>query len=94
MEVPLPYKFRSCALDISWEDLKRAFSDQSLGVKQFAAPKQNLTITYQGPQETLKDWLARFNVEVAATEEISDNEALMGALSSMRHDTPFREDLN
>lgn len=59
--------------------MKRAFSNWFLGLKQFATPKQNLRITYQGPQETLKDWLARFGVKVATTEEISDNEALMGA---------------
>ncbi|GMN36090.1 hypothetical protein TIFTF001_005754 [Ficus carica] len=51
----------------SWEDLKRAFSNQFLGVK---------------------------SIEVVAIEEISDKEALMGAMSSMRHDIPFRDDLN
>lgn len=39
----------------SWEDLKRAFSNQFLGVKRFVVPKQNLTIMFQGPQETLKE---------------------------------------
>ncbi|GMN59382.1 hypothetical protein TIFTF001_028474 [Ficus carica] len=78
----------------SWEDLKRAFSNQFLGVKRFVAPKQNLTIMFQGPQESLKEWPTRFSVEVVATEEISDKEALIGAMSSMRHDIPFRDDLH
>ncbi|GMN42962.1 hypothetical protein TIFTF001_012162 [Ficus carica] len=32
--------------------------------------------------------------QVVATEEISDEGALMGAMSSTRHDIPFRDDLN
>lgn len=48
---------------------------------------------FQGPQESLKEWRTQFSVEVVATNEISDKEALMGAMSSMRH-VPFRDDLH
>ncbi|GMN37858.1 hypothetical protein TIFTF001_042705 [Ficus carica] len=78
----------------SWKDVKRAFSNQFLGIKIFATPKQNLTIMFQGPQESLKEWLTRFNVEVVSTEEISNKDALMGTMSSMRPDIPFRDDLH
>ena len=71
----------------SWEDLKRAFFNQFLGVKRFAASKQNLTIMFQ-PQESLKKWLTRSSVEVVATEKISDKEELIGAMSNMRHEYP------
>ncbi|MCQ7582429.1 retrotransposon gag domain-containing protein, partial [Salmonella enterica] len=78
----------------SWEELKRAFSAQFIGVRQYIPPKQNLTMVYQGPAESLKDWLARFGQEVAGTENVTDAEALMGAVSSMRKDTPFKTDLD
>ncbi|GMN65862.1 hypothetical protein TIFTF001_034930 [Ficus carica] len=54
----------------------------------------SITSWKDGPQESLKEWLTRFSVEVVSTEEISDKDALMGTMSSMRHDIPFRDDLH
>ncbi|XP_024021222.1 uncharacterized protein LOC112091535 [Morus notabilis] len=53
-----------------------------------------LSRVYQGPNESLKDWIARFGEQVAATEGISDEVALMGALSSMKKDIPYSTDLD
>lgn len=60
-----------------------------MGVKRFVAPKQNLTKMFRGPHKSLKDWLTQFSAKVVVTEEISDEEALIGVMSSMRHDIPF-----
>ena len=49
---------------------------------------------YQGPNESLKDWIARFGEQVTATEGISDEVTLMGALSSMKKDIPYSIDLD
>ncbi|XP_024032291.1 uncharacterized protein LOC112094827 [Morus notabilis] len=78
----------------SWDDLKNAFLTQFISVKKYIKPKQNLSRVYQGPNESLKDWIARFGEHVAATEEISDEVALMGALSSMKKDIPYSTDLD
>ncbi|GMN58357.1 hypothetical protein TIFTF001_027457 [Ficus carica] len=78
------------------EIICKAFRNTLYGAARrwFAAPKQNLTITYQGPHESLKDWLTQFSVEMVAIYEILDKEALMGAMNSMRHNIPFGDDLN
>ncbi|XP_024017308.1 uncharacterized protein LOC112090382 [Morus notabilis] len=78
----------------SWDELKEAFSLQFIGVKKYISPKQNLTTIYQKPNETLREWLARYGEAVAATMDITDREALMGALSSMKKITPFKRELN
>ncbi|XP_024029352.1 uncharacterized protein LOC112093952 [Morus notabilis] len=88
--------FRSLKLNsiTSWDDLKNAFLTQFIGVKNYIPPKQNLSRVYQGPNESLRDWIARLGEHVAATEGISDEVALMGALSSMKQDIPFSTDLD
>ncbi|XP_024030780.1 uncharacterized protein LOC112094363 [Morus notabilis] len=48
----------------------------------------------EGPNESLKDWIARFGEQVTATEGISDEVALMGALLSMKKDIPYSTDLD
>ncbi|XP_024025271.1 uncharacterized protein LOC112092707 [Morus notabilis] len=78
----------------SWDDLKNAFLTQFIGVKKYIPPKHNLSRVYQGPNESLKDWIARFGEQVAATERISDEVALMGALSSIKKDITYNTDLN
>ncbi|XP_024023430.1 uncharacterized protein LOC112092197 [Morus notabilis] len=78
----------------SWDDLKNAFLAQFIGVKKYIPPKQNLSRVYQGPNESLKDWIARFGEQVAATEGISNEVALMGALSSMKNGIPYSTDLD
>ncbi|EXB66084.1 hypothetical protein L484_003885 [Morus notabilis] len=78
----------------SWDDLKNVFLTQFIGVKKYIPPKQNLSRVYQGPDESLKDWIARFGEQVAATEGITDEVALMGALASMRRDIPYSTDLD
>ncbi|XP_024030693.1 uncharacterized protein LOC112094324 [Morus notabilis] len=49
---------------------------------------------YQKPNESLREWLARYGEVVAATMNITDREALMGALSSTKKITPFKRELN
>ncbi|XP_024030451.1 uncharacterized protein LOC112094252 [Morus notabilis] len=106
MAPPLPDKYKSPSippydgrgdpddhLEI-WDELKEAFSLQFIGVKKYIPPKQNLTTIYQKPNETLREWLARYGEAVAATMDITDREALMGALSSMKKITPFKRELN
>ncbi|XP_024020104.1 uncharacterized protein LOC112091244 [Morus notabilis] len=61
----------------SWDELKEAFSLQFIGVKKYVPPKQNLTTIYQKPNESLREWLARYEEAVAATMDITDREALM-----------------
>ncbi|XP_024026719.1 uncharacterized protein LOC112093118 [Morus notabilis] len=78
----------------SWDELKEAFSLQFIGVKKYVPPKQNLTAIYQKSNESLREWLARYGEAVAATMDITDREALMGALSSMKKITPSKRELN
>ncbi|XP_024019520.1 uncharacterized protein LOC112091038 [Morus notabilis] len=88
--------FRTLKLDSisSWEELKEAFSLQFIGVKKYISPKQNVTMVYQEQNELLKKWLTRYGEAVAATTDMTDIEALMGALSSMKKIMPFKRDLN
>ncbi|XP_024028499.1 uncharacterized protein LOC112093727 [Morus notabilis] len=65
-----------------WDELKEAFSLQFIGIKKYVPPKQNLTTLYQKLNESLREWLARYGEAIAATMDITDREALMGALSS------------
>ncbi|XP_024021747.1 uncharacterized protein LOC112091716 [Morus notabilis] len=78
----------------SWDKLKEAFSLQFVGVKKYVPPKQNLTTIYQKPNESLKEWLAWYGETIAAVTDMTDREALMGALSSMKKITPFKRELN
>lgn len=68
----------------SWEELKEAFSLQFIEVKKYVSPKQNLTTVYQKPNESLKEWVPRYGEAVATTADITDKEALMGTLFSMK----------
>ncbi|XP_024030283.1 uncharacterized protein LOC21404721 [Morus notabilis] len=77
-----------------WNKLKEAFSLQFIGVKKYVPPKRNLTTIYQKLNESLKEWLVRYREAVAATTDIADQEALIGAMSSMKKITPFKRDLN
>ncbi|XP_024023725.1 uncharacterized protein LOC112092265 [Morus notabilis] len=78
----------------SWDELKESFSLQFIGVKEYVPLKQNLTMIYQKPNESLKEWLARYGEAVAATMDITNREALMGVLSSMKKIIPFKRELN
>ncbi|XP_024031095.1 uncharacterized protein LOC112094468 [Morus notabilis] len=78
----------------NWDDLKNDFLTQFIGVKKYITLKQNLSRVYQGPNESLKDWIARFRKQVVATEGITDEVALMGALLSMKKDIPYSTDLD
>ena len=53
-----------------------------------------MTTIYQKPNESLKEWLARYGEAVAATMDITDREALMVVLSSIKKITPFKRELN
>lgn len=44
---------------------------------------------YQGPNETLKEWLARYNKEVAIIENYSKEACLLGAINSISTNIPF-----
>ncbi|XP_024024254.1 uncharacterized protein LOC112092392 [Morus notabilis] len=63
----------------SWDELKEAYFLQFIGVKKYVPPQQNLTTIYQKPNEPLREW--RYGEAVTATMDITDKEALMGALS-------------
>lgn len=67
---------------------------QFIKVKKYIPPKQNLTMVYQRLNESLKEWLARFREAVVGTTDMTDREALRGALSSMKKNSPFKRDLN
>lgn len=76
------------------DELKEDFSLQFIGAKKYAPPKQNLMMVYQKPNESMKEWLARFGEAVAGTIDMTDREALMGTPSSMKKNIPFKRDLN
>lgn len=57
-------------------------------------PSETLVVIHQEPKESLKDWLHRYTNKFASMEDLTKRKALMGVLSSMRHDILFREDLN
>lgn len=78
----------------SWKELKEAFSLQFVGVKKYVSPKQKMTMVYEKPNESLKEWLVRYGEVVTATIDMTDWEALMRALFSMKKSTTFKRDLN
>ncbi|GMN48169.1 hypothetical protein TIFTF001_017340 [Ficus carica] len=85
----LPANSISC-----WNDLSKVFQSQFIGVHELPMPTETPVVMHQDPNESLKDWLHRYTTEVASMEDLTEREVLMGALSSMRHDILFREDLN
>lgn len=49
---------------------------------------------YQGPNETLKEWLARYNKEIVIIGNCLEEAYLFGAISSISTDIPFQSDLD
>ncbi|GMN57653.1 hypothetical protein TIFTF001_026756 [Ficus carica] len=47
---------------------------------------------YQGPNEMLKEWLARYNKEIAIIGNCSEEAYLLGAINSISIDIPFQSD--
>lgn len=74
--------------------MKNVFLTQFIHVKKYIPPKQNLSRVYQGPNESLKDWIASFGEQVATIEGITDEVALMEALVSIKKDIPYNIDLD
>ncbi|WP_265653264.1 hypothetical protein, partial [Escherichia coli] len=68
----------------SWAELKAQFTTQFIGVKKYVPSKSKLSHLLQGPNESLKDWLACFGRERAMCGKVTDQEALMGAMFSIR----------
>ncbi|GMN58451.1 hypothetical protein TIFTF001_027547 [Ficus carica] len=85
----LPTNSISC-----WDDLRKAFQSQFTRICKLPKPRETLVVMHQEPNESLKDWLHWYTTEVASMKDLTEREALIGALSSMRHDILFREDLN
>ncbi|EXC05119.1 hypothetical protein L484_011909 [Morus notabilis] len=101
MAPPLPDKYRSPSIPPydgrgDPDDHLEMYTGHMLlhGVKKYVPPKQNMTTIYQKPNESLREWLARYGEALAATMDITYREALMGALSSMKKITPFKRELN
>ncbi|GMN65293.1 hypothetical protein TIFTF001_034352 [Ficus carica] len=70
-------------------------------IERFKMPHMALYEGKTDPDDHIEIYIGHMNlygipeaIQFASMEDLTDREVLMGALSSIRHDIPFREDLN
>ncbi|XP_058111138.1 uncharacterized protein LOC131254150 [Magnolia sinica] len=68
----------------SFADLSRLFLTQFISGKRSQKPNTHLLTIKQGPKESLKDYIARFNKEVLQVEDYDDKMALAVVFSGLR----------
>ena len=66
---------------------------QFQGARKYATPLSRLASIEQGPSETLKAYVKRFNKELATIHNPQENGVLMVAISRVRPKTPFWDKL-
>ena len=69
------------------------FMRQFQGACKYATPLSRLASIKQGPTETLKAYIKRFNDELTTIHNPQKNDVMMLAISGVRPDTPFWDKL-
>ena len=68
----------------SWAQLSGLFMRQFQGARKYATPLSRLTSVKQGPSETLKVYVRRFNKELATIHNPQENGVLMAVVLAER----------
>ena len=69
------------------------FMRQFQGECKYATPLSRLASIKQGPNETLKSYINRFNDELTTIHNPQENGVMMAAISRVRPETPFWDKL-
>ena len=77
----------------SWTQLSRLFMCQFQGARKYAAPLSHMASIKQGPNETFKAYVKRFNEELATIHNPQENGVRMMAISGVRPKTSFWDKL-
>ncbi|XP_062085433.1 uncharacterized protein LOC133791529 [Humulus lupulus] len=77
----------------SWEQLSREFKKQFQVVKSIKPEASALTNVRQQPHESLKNYLARFNIEVARARNVDDNDHIMVVRDGVLPGIPLWDDM-
>ena len=74
---------------VSWGQLSAMFMRQFQGACKYATRLSHFSIIEQGPNETFKAYIKRFNDKLTMINNCQDNGVMMAAISGVRPDTPF-----
>ena len=77
----------------SWGQLSAMFMCQFQGARNYATLLSRLASIKQGPNETLKAYIKRFNDKLKTIHNPQENGVMMAAISGARPDTPFWDKL-
>ena len=69
------------------------FMRQFHGARKYATPLSRLASIKQGPSETLKSYIKRFNEKLTTIHNSQENRVMMSSISRVRPDTPFWDKL-
>ena len=69
------------------------FMRQFQGARKYATPLSRLASIKQGPNETLKVYIKRFNDKLTMIPNPRENGVMMAAISRVRPETPFWDKL-
>ena len=69
------------------------FMRQFQGARKYAIPISRLSSIKQGPNETLKAYIKRFNDELATIHNPQENGIMMTEISKVQPETPFWDKL-
>ena len=78
---------------VSWGLLLAIFMCQFQGARKYVIPLRHIASIKQGPNETLKVYIKRFNDELMTMHNPQENGVMMVAISGVRPDTLFRDKL-
>ena len=78
---------------ISWGQFSGMFMCLFQGARKYATPLSCLASIKQGPNETLKAYIKRFNDELATIHNPQENRVIMAAISRVQPETPFSDKL-
>ena len=77
----------------SWTQLSVLFMRQFQGARKCTTPLSRPASIKQGPNETLKAYVRRFNEELATIHNPQENGVLMAAISRVQPENPFWDKL-
>ena len=77
----------------SWGQLSTMFMHQFQGARKYATPLSRLASIKQGPNETLKAYIKRFNDKLTTIHNPQENRVMMAAISGVRPNIPFWDKL-
>ncbi|XP_062093927.1 uncharacterized protein LOC133799959 [Humulus lupulus] len=85
-------KFRRHSIS-SWDQLSKEFKKQVQAAKSIKHEASTLTNVRKQPGESLKSYLARFNIEAAQARNVDDNEHLMAVRAGVLPRSPLWDDM-